>query len=156
VFTVDFDLSDIRDALRLAEREINHGAENAVRLAASEGLAYSRARRRYKDRTGQLSDFAYSTIVSRSVGKPEAEIVWPVAYASFVEEGTKPHPIEARRAPNLVFYWPKIGGVFVGKRVNHPGTKAYGFAGDAYRKAEDVLIREAELGVEAAQRILSR
>jgi hypothetical protein len=40
-----------------------------------------------------------------------------------VEYPTAPHPIVARTAPELVFYWPKIGGVFRGRAVHHPGTR---------------------------------
>lgn len=46
-----------------------------------------------------------------------------VKYARYIEEGTKPHVIEARRAPVLRFFWTRHGMWFAGKKVNHPGTK---------------------------------
>lgn len=51
---------------------------------------------------------------------------------TWLEEGTKPHRITARNAPVLAFFWPKIGAMFFGKYVNHPGNKAYKIFGDAY------------------------
>lgn len=48
-------------------------------------------------------------------------------HAKWVIEGTAPHPIEARNAKALYFWWPKINDFFIGKRVNHPG-----YAGDDY------------------------
>jgi hypothetical protein len=38
-------------------------------------------------------------------------------------EGTQPHRILPRRAPALVFYWPKVGHVVSLPAVNHPGTR---------------------------------
>jgi hypothetical protein len=49
----------------------------------------------------------------------------------WLEEGTKPHLIEARNAPVLAFFWPKINAWFFGKRVNHPGNKPYRIFEDA-------------------------
>lgn len=100
---------------------------------------------------------AKGTVLIRLADGAVGEMSWPTKYASFVDAGTRPHPIEARRKPNLAFYWPKMGGLFVGKRVNHPGTQAYGFAGLAYHKAEAVLTAEAEGGaVTAASFTISR
>lgn len=46
-----------------------------------------------------------------------------VPYATFLTEGTRPHPIVARRASVLRFFWGRIGKVVYFRRVNHPGTK---------------------------------
>jgi hypothetical protein len=50
-----------------------------------------------------------------------------VDYTLFVDQGTKPHPIHAKNAPYLVFYWPKVGRVVAFKSVQHPGNKPYKF-----------------------------
>ena len=42
-------------------------------------------------------------------------------YAMATEQGAHPHRIVARRAPKLVFFWPKVGRVVRFKAVNHPG-----------------------------------
>jgi hypothetical protein len=35
---------------------------------------------------------------------------------------SQPHPIDAKRAPNLVFFWERERKLFVGPHVNHPGS----------------------------------
>lgn len=42
-------------------------------------------------------------------------------YAMATEQGAHPHRIVARRAPMLVFFWPKVGHVVRFRAVNHPG-----------------------------------
>jgi len=56
-----------------------------------------------------------------SVGGPDAP------YARAVEFGASPHPIRARRARRLRFFWQKKGRMFVGPMVNHPGNRAQPF-----------------------------
>jgi hypothetical protein len=58
-----------------------------------------------------------------------------VDYTLFVDQGTKPHPIHAKNAPYLVFYWPKVGRVVHFKSVNHPGNKAYKFLEEGLKRA---------------------
>lgn len=52
-----------------------------------------------------------------------ASLVNAASLLHVVEYPTAEHLIVARNAPELVFYWPKIGGIFRGRAVNHPGTK---------------------------------
>jgi hypothetical protein len=57
---------------------------------------------------------------------------WPVTtsirqgprgtYSITTVKRTKPHPIDARRAPNLVFFWEREQVMFKGPHVNHPGS----------------------------------
>ena len=54
----------------------------------------------------------------------EGRIVAVPEQAIFVIQGTEPHVIRAKRAPQLVFFWKKVGRVVSFKSVNHPGTKA--------------------------------
>jgi hypothetical protein len=55
------------------------------------------------------------------------ESVVGVGYASYVREGTPPHPIVASKGKVLSFIWQKLGGRVFFKRVKHPGTKAQGW-----------------------------
>ncbi len=55
----------------------------------------------------------------------------PVAMA--FEHGSQPHPIDAKNAPNLVFFWEREDVLFVGKHVNHPGFQAKPFLEPAKR-----------------------
>ena len=54
------------------------------------------------------------------------ESVVGVDYASYVREGTPPHPIVARGRA-LSFIWAKLGGRVFFKSVQHPGTQAKGW-----------------------------
>lgn len=49
-------------------------------------------------------------------------------YAVWNDQGTLPHSIYPRRAPQLVFYWAKVGRVVHLNSVRHPGNKAYHWA----------------------------
>lgn len=51
-----------------------------------------------------------------------ATVEYPVDYASYVAEGTDPHPIQGN--PLLSFFWPKMGKQVIVRSVNHPGTTA--------------------------------
>lgn len=50
------------------------------------------------------------------------EIRYPVEYASWLDEGTDPHPIEGN--PLLAFFWEAIGEFVIVPHVDHPGTEA--------------------------------
>lgn len=85
--------------------------------------------------TGNLADHIVKRLVHLNGGP--AVIVGPqgVSYAKWVHEGTQPHVIYARRAPRLVFFWPKVGRVVAFPKVNHPGTKPNRFLLRALRAA---------------------
>lgn len=59
--------------------------------AAGEGVAEAKANHPYTDRTGNLTDSAHVNPLSGG----DAEMVWPMPYAGYVDEGTvrsKPYP----------------------------------------------------------------
>ena len=56
-------------------------------------------------------------------------------HAVWLEKGTPPHLIKARRAAFLHFFWPKAGRWIRTRSVNHPGTKAYQFMSRGITKA---------------------
>jgi len=58
-----------------------------------------------------------------------------VPYTLFVDQGTEPHPIHAKNAPYLHFYWPKVGKEVWFKSVHHPGNKPYKFLERALERA---------------------
>jgi hypothetical protein len=51
-----------------------------------------------------------------------------IGYSVWNDQGTLPHSIYPRRAPQLVFYWAKVGRVVHLNSVWHPGNKAYHWA----------------------------
>ena len=64
----------------------------------------------------------------------ESAMIYATApYAAFVEDGTKPHVIEARNAKALRFRG-KDGQFIFRKRVNHPGTAPRKFMERALRE----------------------
>lgn len=58
---------------------------------------------------------------------PEAEVSANSDHALALHEGTKPHKIKPRLAPQLVFFWRKRGKVVHRNEVSHPGTPANPF-----------------------------
>lgn len=151
----EIDLSDVEGACREADSAVRFGAVRGVAQAAREGLAEARARRRYRDRTGGLTGKAYARLLVAGGTAPEAELVWPVPYAGFVDAGTSPHTIVPRRGKRLRFVGAS-GAVVFARAVRHPGTRPDGFAGVAYAKAERVAVREIELAIAQAQLIFAR
>lgn len=90
-------------------------------------------------RTGNLlQSFRHTT------GKLQARWGPTVNYAAYVQFGTKPHVIQAKRAKVLATRaskatgWPIVsssGYAIFGTRVNHPGTKAQDFMGRILEKS---------------------
>lgn len=152
---VGIDLSDFEADCRSADTTLRFGTARAVLQAAREGLAEGKVRRRYKDRTGNLTGKAYARMLVFAGDRPEAVIAWPVPYASFVDGGTKAHEIKARRGKSLRLEGGS-GAVTFARTVRHPGTRPDGFAGAAYLKAERVAVREVEVAIDAVQKIFSR
>lgn len=60
-------------------------------------------------------------------------------HASFVEDGTRPHIIRARRAKTLAFFSETLNRFVYPKSVNHPGTKPTKFFSRAVAGAEQEL-----------------
>lgn len=76
------------------------------------------------------------TIVTRMVEKGGVPVMMvgsedPIALLH--HEGTVPHPIHARRAPFLVFWWERQNRLVVTKSVNHPGTRPNRYLTNALR-----------------------
>jgi len=145
---VDFDLSEVEAACHAYEKQLVRVVHQAVETAVKAGVREAVTRRRYKDRTGMLTQTAEGRVLIRLADGAVGEMRWLQRYASYVDAGTRPHVIDARRKPELAFFWAKAGRMFFGPRVNHPGTRPTGFAGLAYLKAEAVLQAEIEGGAE--------
>lgn len=79
----------------------------------------------FTPRTGKLQDSTEYDKLVRVSGRL-VRIRNTAPYALPIEEGAKPHVIEARRKPFLVFKG-RDGNWVRKKRVNHPGNKAYWF-----------------------------
>jgi hypothetical protein len=136
--SVEFDLSGFQTkCLRfayLADRSLGP----AVLAAAEDGVALAKSSHRYTDRTGKLTATAKATLRRTGSGGATAEMHWPQSYAAAVDGGTRPHTITAKKRGVLAFVASGGNAVFA-RSVRHPGTRAYGFAGDAHTKAERSL-----------------
>lgn len=71
---------------------------------------------------GTLRDSIVKRVVEQD-GAPAVLVGSEDPIALIHHEGTQPHTITPVRAPMLVFYWKKAGGVVRAFRVNHPGTQ---------------------------------
>lgn len=137
-----------RDGHR-AMRHVVDGIRAGVQHAVDEGIAEAIRTKQYTDRSGKLTKSLRATTAESIPLGAEAEMVAGEKYASFVEGGTKPHIIEARRAQAL--RWEDAEGVHFARSVQHPGTSPRPFMGQAYLKAERVLERDLDIAAARAE-----
>lgn len=64
-------------------------------------------------------------------GELETRVMALSPHANLVHGGTRPHEIRPVQAPNLVFFWPKAGGIVRRRSVDHPGTMAVPYLAEA-------------------------
>jgi len=84
-------------------------------------------------RTG---DLARSITVMK---EGDAYIITPlISYAIFIERGTRPHEIVARRARALRFVW--RGSVVFFRRVLHPGTRPNPFIARTRDRVRNIVV----------------
>lgn len=77
--------------------------------------------------TGETAASIRASAPTRGRTGPEATVTSDTDHARDLHEGTKPHIIKPRRAPQLVFFWRKKGRVVHKNKVFHPGTPANPF-----------------------------
>lgn len=131
--------------------KLSDAARKAVASAVDEGPREAINTHKYQDQTGLLTSMTKGFVEISVPGGAIGEIGAYTYYASFVDGGTAPHEIHGN--PLLTFKtadgrWVSVAG------VHHPGTKPDGFAGRMYLKAEAVMIREVEVGIDELQRFL--
>lgn len=113
-----------REVVRVAGEEIARATEEDYGMPERTGALRQSRHLEYSDDGRTFTcDFGY-----------DAE------YASYMDEGTRPH--EIRGNPLLAFDWPAAGRFMVLPIVHHPGTIAYDFFGkrlpDAWPDALEV------------------
>jgi hypothetical protein len=148
MFTVTIEgIDELLSTAAKAELDLNTDAAQAVTKAASDGATEGVRTATWKDQTGNARKTITSRLVSITPGNTEAEMVAPLFYHRFLDEGTKPHEILPVKAKFLRFI-ARDGALVFAKRVMHPGTKGDGFAGRMYLKAERVLWAQLEVAAE--------
>lgn len=126
--------------VRAAHARLLRGHDTAVadELDAAGDFAAQHARQhaKFRDRTGRLRD---STKHRVRMGRYRSRVRlrWRRRYALFVEAGTRPHVIRAKRKKYLRFV--SRGRLVFAKQVNHPGTRPYKFGWKAAHAAHRVL-----------------
>jgi len=173
MFSVVLETTLVRDWYD-AMRVLGSKMAGAVKAACEGGAEEARTNHRYKDKSGALTKSISGRLLSSDMVKAEGEIVASAPHASFVEEPTRAHEIRpklgrafvgparpgqgrSRGAGKIALRWQDAGGgVHFAGVVHHPGTKGYGFMGQAYQKAERVLELQIELGMPDVQAVLDR
>lgn len=170
-------VDEVRRAVNQAVVAIGAGTVNGVKLGVREGAEEALRTRRWKDRTGETArkTRGYVTDSGHEEGNAKGVIECDVKHASFLADGTPAHEIRPRawsrsdkvsrsqklRAKDdvgtnrVALRWYDAGGdVHFAAVIHHPGTKPDAFMANGYLKAERVIIREVEIGVSVAQKIL--
>jgi hypothetical protein len=145
------EIFDFEDEWDRGLQILSDAARQAVRSATTEAPKQAINTKRFKDQTGLLTSMIKGWVEISVPGGAIGEIGAYTYYASFVDEGTRPH--EIRGNPTLTFK--TADGRWVSTHVvHHPGTKPTGFGGVLYHSAEGIMIREVELGIDQLQRFL--
>lgn len=108
-------------------------AKQALGQAAAMAVQSAQTSTRYKSRTGELA----KSIRRVPMGAWSWKIMATAGHAAYVEFGTKPHTITARKARALRFV--QHGQIRFAHSVRHPGTKATHFVWRAVDASGDVL-----------------
>ena len=126
-----------RDSLRILHAGIRQAAMLALRSAEQAAVDSAKATTLFKDKTGGTRGSIRMETTPALTG-----FVIAGGAAKFLEEGTPPHIIAARRAKMLRFV---VDGVVMYRRwVRHPGTAERPFM----TIARDIAERTAEYGAE--------
>ncbi len=131
-------VEDTARSLEKAARTLNEEIMHALARTAELASGYARTSALYKSHTyGLRSSIQWGT----QLGATSAHAVMRAAapYAAFVENGTKPHTIEARRKTTLRFV--QNGAVRFSRIVHHPGTAPRPFMAQAQDRATPLLER---------------
>ena len=142
MFVLYFDgIESVKTMLEDFAADMYAGAEVAVNKAAEKGAETAKTVHRWKDKTGFLSAHIGWQPLPHINAEPRAEFFAEAEYASFINWGTKPHPIEG--SP-LAWREPYPDGDWVvTTHVNHPGTVPDPFMTDGPYSAD--IVAKSEL-----------
>lgn len=124
------DIAQLADALRQSAQ--NSEVTTHEVLVSSANYIKSDMESRVPVRTGRLKQsIAIKVETDRVIIGPNTDYAW------YVEHGTGPHVIEAKKGKALA--WRGSNGMVYAKRVNHPGTKPNPFVRPAFEDWVDGL-----------------
>ncbi len=135
---IEFDVSELKDAFKDAERKLGPRIKTALQLGADLVAQEAKTNHGYTDRTGELTNSIMPDDVQGSFASGMSVTVSAGAkHGAFVEFGTKAHII--RPDVKKALRWPVSGGFAFAKEVKHPGTKAIPFLADALEAKLDII-----------------
>jgi hypothetical protein len=148
VIEIRIDAAAFRESIMRASRELQAGARQALGQSAQMAVEAARSTPLFKD--GKSTPHLRETISRVRSGPWAWAIKASAKHALFVEKGTKPHRIEARRRKTLRFV--QHGEVRFRRWVWHPGTKPTYFMQISADLAGDSLVEMLERAADRAFR----
>lgn len=150
MFDLEMDITGVEEleaqALE-ADNELVSVVAEAVEGALEDGVARARQTHTYQDRSGALTASIGSHLETGGPSGASGVLEATAPYASFVEEGTDAHDIEA--PDGGVLAWDDGGGTRFARRVHHPGTAAKPFLQPAADYAGERVSERIAAGVAA-------
>lgn len=120
-------------------------------MSVAQVVAVERIRAQTKRRTGKLEDDWGQMLLGRPF---TGRLFSRAKYSGWINDGTEPHVITAKRARVLSFV--VNGQRLFRRRVNHPGTKARPFAQPAARAGETFLHADLQRRADSLASAFSR
>ena len=117
-----------------AAKKLQSGTQQALSRTAEAAATYAKLSRLYKSHT-----YGLRSSIHTKVGTGQAIVSANARYASWVENGTRPHVIVPRRKTWLRFE--QAGQIRFAKSVQHPGTQPRPFMREAQHKATPLFER---------------
>lgn len=134
--TVWIDGSEFIESMHTLEGAIYNAAAQALRASIKDTVDHAKATTMFKDRS-RVTRGSVNGVANGLEGQVSAG-----GASKWIEDGTDPHEIKAKRGGALRF---EVGGeVRFAKRVHHPGTKSLPFM----TEARDFGERSLEYGIE--------
>jgi hypothetical protein len=123
---LSIDLAPFRKAVGQLSADLASGTSRELIRITDGAHSSARATTAFHDKTGALrQSIVYGFRGSGSFGSRTGFVRAGAKHASFIESGTKPHPIYPRKKKLLAF---RVNGRWVyARRVRHPGTHATHF-----------------------------
>lgn len=143
VISLEVDLPAFERDVRTFVEGVQRGLADVAHEAALDGAETARTVGRFQDRTGELRGSIRVLSRVRTAEGGEARFGTRVRHGLFVEAGTRPHEIRARRASAL--RWEQDGEIHFAKLVHHPGGRAFPFMGPGAIRAEASLYARAQV-----------
>lgn len=123
-------LSSVRAKHRAFLMANRHMIDRILADRGEEVHAHVREHATFRHRTGAALA-GTSTRLMRTRSGTVLRITNTAKHGKFLEFGTKPHTIRARRAKALSFFWLRVSKAMMVRAVNHPGTRPYWFLRNA-------------------------